>query len=206
MARFLSAVAALAFASLVIAAPVGFSSRQLRETKNFRVVREDVLYRSAQLPASGLKRVLHDYRIRTVVTLRDSHDPGGPAPDLDEEKYCGDQEINYLRLPPLHWEDPLNPGGPAPVEPNVRQFLAVMRDRRNYPVLIHCYAGVHRTGAFAAMYRMEFEHWSHADALAEMRTCGYVELDNHLDILGYLEHFRPSWAAATRRARDQSPE
>ncbi len=193
MARSLHTVVGVTAVALAVAAPVALANRQLRQTRNFRVVREGILYRSAQMPLSGLKQVIHDYGIRTVVTLRDSHDPGLMPPDLNEEKYCIDQEINYLRLPPLGWEDPSNPRGPAPVEPNVRKFLRLMRDERNYPVLVHCFAGIHRTGAFTALYRMEFERWTHAEALAEMRACGYVELDDHWDILGYLEHFRPSW-------------
>jgi protein tyrosine/serine phosphatase len=178
---------------LLVAGPVAFSARHMREARNFRVVREGVLYRSAQLPPEGLKRVIHDYGIRSVVTLRDSHDPGSTPPDLAEEKYCIAQEINYLRLPPLAWEDRTNPRGPAPVQENVRKFLEVMRDRANYPVLVHCFAGVHRTGAFTAIYRMEFEHWTHAEALAEMRACGYTTLDEEFDILGFLERYRPAW-------------
>jgi protein tyrosine/serine phosphatase len=193
MLRTWQTLAGLSAVALLIAGPVAFSARQLRQTRNLRVVREGVLYRSAQLPLDGLKRVIHDYGIRTVVTLRDSHDPGLTPPDIAEENYCTNQEINYLRLPPLAWEDRTNPRGPAPVEENVRKFLKVMSDRSNYPVLVHCFAGVHRTGAFTAIYRMEFERWTHAEALAEMRACGYTTLDEELDILGFLERYRPAW-------------
>src|SRR5579871_2765463 len=193
MTRSLQTVVGLAAVVLLILGPVAFSARQLRQTRNLRVVREGVLLRSAMMSPDGLKRVIHDYGIRTVVTLRDSHDPGSTPPDEAEEKYCVGQEINYLRLPPLAWEDRTNPKGPAPVEANVRKFLEVMRDEKNYPVLVHCFAGVHRTGAFTAIYRMEFEHWTNAEAMAEMRACGYTTLDDEWDILGYLERYRPSW-------------
>jgi tyrosine-protein phosphatase SIW14 len=193
MNRSLQTLLGLAAVVLLIAGPVAFSAREMRQTRNFRVVREGVLYRSAQMPLEGLKRIIHDYGIRSVVTLRDSHDPGLTPPDLAEENYCIDQEVNYLRLPPLAWEDRTNPKGPAPVDANVHKFLKVMRDPKNYPVLVHCFAGVHRTGAFTAIYRMEFEHWTHAEALAEMRACGYTTLDEEWDILGYLERYRPAW-------------
>jgi tyrosine-protein phosphatase SIW14 len=193
MVRSLQTLIGLAAVVVLIAAPIAFSARQVRETRNFRVVREGVLYRSAQMPVDGLKRVIHDYGIRTIVTLRDSHDPGLTPPDLAEEKYCAEQAIDYLRLPPLAWENRVNPRDPAPVEANVRKFLEVMRDAKRYPVLVHCFAGVHRTGAFTAIYRMEFERWTHAEALAEMRACGYTNLDDEWDILGFLERYRPSW-------------
>jgi protein tyrosine/serine phosphatase len=204
MTRPSQTLVGLAFVSLLIAGPVAFSAREMKQARNFRIVREGVLYRSAQLPLPGLKRVIHDYSIRTVVTLRDSHDPGLTPPDLAEEKYCTDQELNYLRLPPLAWEDQAHPKGPAPVEANVKKFLKIMQDPANYPVLVHCFAGIHRTGAFTAIYRMEFEHWTHAEALTEMRACGYTTLDEEFDILGFLERYRPAWmddpAASGKRA------
>ncbi len=193
MLRPLQTLAGLTAVALAVAAPVALSAHQMRQTRNFRVVREGVLYRSAQMPLSGLKRIVHDYGIRTVVTLRDSRDPALSPPDEAEEWYCVGNEINFLRLPPLNWEDRADPKAPAPVEANVRKFLAVMRDPKNYPVLVHCCAGIHRTGAFTAIYRMEFEHRARAEALAEMRACGYTTLDDEWDILGYLEHYRPSW-------------
>ena len=64
----------------------------------------------------------------------------------------------------------------------------------NYPVLIHCFAGIHRTGAFCAIYRMEYEGWTNAEAIEELRACGYSNLDDEWDILGYLEQYRRSRA------------
>jgi hypothetical protein len=40
---------------------------------------------------------------------------------------------------------------------------------------------------------MEYEHWSNAAALAEMKALGYENLDDEWDILGYLEQYQPRW-------------
>ena len=40
------------------------------------------------------------------------------------------------------------------------EFLAVMDNRANYPVLVHCFAGIHRTGTMCAVFRMEYHGWS----------------------------------------------
>ena len=40
-------------------------------------------------------------------------------------------------------------------------------------VLLHCYHGSDRTGASVAMYRIIFQNWPTADALAEMKYGGY---------------------------------
>ena len=44
-----------------------------------------------------------------------------------------------------------------------------------------------------AVYRMELEHWTNDEALNELRTCGYRNLDDEWDVLSYLECYRPRW-------------
>ncbi len=56
------------------------------------------------------------------------------------------------------------------MEPGVRKFREVMSDPNNYPVLVHCTAGIHRTGAYCAIYRMEFEHWTNERAIDEVKA------------------------------------
>ena len=105
-----------------------------------------MLYRSGQMRLPGLKRVVHDFGIRTVITLRDKAVSGSLPLDLAEENYCGKEEINYYRLPLLNWEAP---DGSAPVDENIRKFRDILNDPRNHPILVHCQAGIHRTGATA---------------------------------------------------------
>lgn len=172
--------------TLVLAVPVGLAFHKQEQQRNFRVVRDGVLYRSGQMTRAGLERALHDYGIRTVVSLRDREIPGEAPPDQAEEEFCKKMEVRHVRITPRNWEGPdLVP----PVEVGVQQFLAVMRDPGNYPVLVHCFAGIHRTGAYTAIYRMELEGWASERALTEMKACGYDNLENELDILGYLRTY-----------------
>jgi protein tyrosine/serine phosphatase len=180
----------------LIVAPVRLAVLQQKQTRNFRVVREGVLYRSGQMSVAGLQRMIHDYGIRTVVNLRD----GLTAADVAEERYCLKEQVNFVRLPPLAWAG----GSAAPVEQNVRLFREVMSDPRNHPVLVHCFAGIHRTGGYCAVYRMEFEGWGNEDAIAELKGCGYTMIDQHKDILGYLEQYRPTGLAEVARAQAQA--
>ena len=57
------------------AAPVAYAFHMQAQTRNFRIVKDGVLYRSGQITLFGLKNLLHDYGIRTVVTLRDARRP-----------------------------------------------------------------------------------------------------------------------------------
>ena len=201
MSRTFGTLAGVVAVGLCIGGPVAFAVHMQAQTRSFAVVKEGVLYRSGQVTLFGLKNLLHEYRIRTVVTLRGATVEGEPDPDQAEADFCNAEEINYVRLPPAHWE---SAEGPPPVEPNVARFRAVMSDPANYPVLIHCFAGIHRTGAYCAIYRMEFDRWTNDQAIDELMAHGYYNLPKEEDIRGYLRNYQPTWKgkqdATARRA------
>jgi tyrosine-protein phosphatase SIW14 len=194
--RPVACIFGLFIVALLVAGPWGYWAYRNSLLRNFRVVREGVLYRSGQLGIPGLRHVIQEYGIRTVVTLRDSRKhPDEPPPDSAEEQYCADHFINYYRLPPISWSQGASP---SPALASVQKFVEVMRNPANYPVLVHCWAGIHRTGAFCAVYRMEIEHWSNEAAIAEMVQLGYDAdlLGDHEDVRTFLETYRPSWQRA----------
>lgn len=164
--------------------PVVIAARQQAQTRNFRVVRAGALYRSGQMTVPGLKRTLAQHGIRTVVNLRE----GADAADRAEEAYCLANGVRFVRIKPLRWD---GVRGQASIDRGLEAFLAVVRDPANHPVLVHCQAGVHRTGLYVAFYRMEIEGWAKERALREMIALGYDELHKHADIRGYLASYRP---------------
>ncbi|WP_020469446.1 fused DSP-PTPase phosphatase/NAD kinase-like protein [Zavarzinella formosa] len=181
---------ALLLTVALVVVPARYAVARYTYLRNFRVVEDGVLYRSAQLSPDALTRVIHDYQIKTVVSFR-YPEPGGVAPDLWEEEFCAKLGIKYVRIQPDVWAS--LDGGPIPVQKAVDEFLEVMKDPANYPVLAHCFRGVHRTGAFCSIYRMECQCWSNTEAIDELRSNGYVNLDKEESILGYMEHYVPSW-------------
>ncbi|HEX9205598.1 MAG TPA: tyrosine-protein phosphatase [Candidatus Deferrimicrobiaceae bacterium] len=58
----------------------------------------------------------------------------------------------------------------------VRKAISVMTDPANQPVFVHCAQGKDRTGVVAAVYRMEVEGWTAAEAEAEMEAFGFHEI------------------------------
>jgi hypothetical protein len=38
---------------------------------------------------------------------------------------------------------------------------------------------------------MEYEDWTNAQAIAEMKACGYNTLEDEWDVLGYIEKYQP---------------
>jgi len=74
-----------------------------------------------------------------------------------------------------------------------------MADDSRRPLLVHCAAGVKRTGAVCAAWRMKHCGWDVDRALAEARACGYVPRDNP-ELAEHLRRFYASRIAATRPA------
>jgi len=185
MRRTLVSLLGIVIVLALIVGPVVYAFHEEKQMRNFRVVRDGVLYRSARMTLPGLKRAIHDYGIRSVISLRDPD-----AYDRAEEEFCNKEEINFYRLPPRHWD---TSNGRAEAQDNVDQYLRIIGDPDNYPMLVHCFAGIHRTGAYIAIYRMEHEKWTNEAAIAELKALGYEHLYDELDVLGYLEQYRPTW-------------
>jgi protein tyrosine/serine phosphatase len=179
----LLALVGVSLVLLGLALPLMVALRQQRDTRNLSVVTPGILLRSAQLPTNGLRRLYHDHGIKAVVCIRDE----SPTTEA-ERRWCEANEIRFVRIDGRNWTG--SPGS-SPVDACLRQFLEVVEDPKNRPVLIHCFAGVHRTGGYVAIYRMEHEGWTAEEALEEMRSRGYDRLDAEEDIREYIQSYRP---------------
>ena len=184
--QFVLAGTALA---MVVAAPLVYSSHCNTHLRNLRVVEDGVLYRSGQLTPAGLDRVIHDHHIKTVITLRASRQSGGKSPDEWEEAFCAARNVNHVRIVPRVWG--ADEAGEIPAEQGVRAFLAVMDKKENHPVLVHCFAGIHRTGTMCAIFRMEYHGWTAERAMEEMQLYGFAPEDMHQHIGAYLRSYEP---------------
>jgi protein tyrosine phosphatase (PTP) superfamily phosphohydrolase (DUF442 family) len=190
MQRIIRILPGSLIAVLIIFGPIAYSHYRQPYYRNFRAVKEAVLYRSAQLSLAGLDRVIHDHGIKTVITLRDTAYRNEPSPDWNEEEFCKAQGVNFYRISPRSWSAA---DGSVPAEEGVRKFLEIMDNPERHPVLVHCYGGIHRTGAFTAVYRMEYDHWTNQRAIGELRANGYTTLEDDWNLLEFLEDYRPRW-------------
>lgn len=191
MARTVRVCLILVYAAALVGGPWWYHDFQKKRFRNFRVVTPGQVYRSGQLSPEGLEQIAREYGIRTVISFRDQ-DGSRSDPSQWEEEYCRAQGIRFVRIRMLPW---WAAEGTPPAQRAAAEFLDVLRNEEQYPrpVLMHCYAGIHRTGAFCALYRMEFERWPAAPAVAEMGRCGYDRIDDEWDVLGFIQAFEPSW-------------
>jgi protein tyrosine phosphatase (PTP) superfamily phosphohydrolase (DUF442 family) len=129
------------------------------------------LYRCA-LPDEEGYAAARNMGIKTIVNLRPSKASQKPGGSIS----------NYINIP-------VHTG--SPTYDQAREFFKVIDDPKNQPVLLHCYHGADRTGAFTALYRINRQGWSKDEAIREMTGGGY--------------QFHKMWMSLTEWVRD-APE
>jgi hypothetical protein len=169
---------AILLAAFVIAVPWVYFRWEYTHAKRLRIVAPGVLYRSGEMTADGFREAIELYHLRAIVNLQDEY----PDPELylryfttkriNESELCRQAGVRYIYIPP----DLLPRKELAAHQPRaIAQFLDVMDDPANWPVLIHCRAGLHRTGIMTCVYRMEYEGWTPTRAIDELKANGFGE-------------------------------
>jgi tyrosine-protein phosphatase SIW14 len=146
--------------------------------KRLREVTPGKFYRSGEMTAAGFREAHARYHFRTIVNLQDEY----PDPDLaecyfgsgtiKESELCRRLGVRYVYIPP-----DLIPRRQVPAHrpEAIERFLVLLDDSTSYPVLIHCRAGLHRTGVMTAVYRMEYDGWTPRQAIDELKANGFGE-------------------------------
>jgi protein tyrosine/serine phosphatase len=190
-------VAGTALAALLVYVPFLYYRYTWEHVKRLRPIEEGRVYRSGCLSADGFRDAIGKLGIKTVISFWDED----PDPTLfanrfnhasiKESELCQSMGVNYrfiyVKLIP---DDRAGKDRPAAID----EFLSVMDDEASYPVLIHCKAGLHRTGVMAAIYRMEYNGWTREEAMHELRShgFGYFLANTSNDyILQYIMPYQP---------------
>lgn len=138
--------------------------------KRFQVVRPGVLYRVGQPTEFGLRHLMTRYGIRTVLSLqlyemrlRSGLYDVGPVDGQVESEFVAGMGVRHLRWPmgeEACW--------PWPTPWQFEEFFKLIDEPENWPILVHCTGGRHRTGTIAALFRLEYDRWPAQRALDEM--------------------------------------
>jgi hypothetical protein len=207
---------ATCLAILVIGIPI-LRYRVLYSTdKRFREVSPGKFYRCGQMSAEYFRKEIREHGIRMVINLQDEFpDPMlsrgyFDAPHIPESQVCREEGAQFRFLT---WEGERgllarNVASPTRRPQVIDDFLKICDDANNYPILIHCLAGLHRTGALTAVYRMEYDGWSAADAIRELRANGYGDRKATTAndyILEYLYLYQPRIRGQRTEDRGQLP-
>ncbi|HIJ64490.1 MAG TPA: hypothetical protein HPP77_00960 [Candidatus Hydrogenedentes bacterium] len=112
-----------------------------RLADNFRTVDDGSFYRSGQMPASRLARIIRKHNIRAVINLR-GNQPGEEW-YREEKAACDALGVAYMDL---GWSMRR-----LPSPESLAQFIAWCSES-DRPTLVHCQAGIHRAGVASACY------------------------------------------------------
>jgi protein tyrosine/serine phosphatase len=131
---------------------------QVRTTKMFDVVDEGQLYRSGMPWEWLIKYCVTQLGVKTVVSL---------SGDVTEKYsnmyvYLQEQDIRHVNLPMY--------ASRTPTAEHARKALEVLADTNAGPTLVHCSAGVDRTGYMVALHRVIHQGWTLEDALDEAQA------------------------------------
>ncbi len=153
----LTAAAALLFTT------AGAFAKEIRDwltPKRFAEVEPGFLYRSGQLSARWLRKVLRERKISTVISL--SHYDPTKAEQHREHIIAREFDVPIIHL---H----LHANGTGDVRHYVAALVQIARARQEgRAILVHCPSGDRRTGGIIAAYLALMEHSPPERAYAEL--------------------------------------
>ncbi len=152
---------------------------------HFKTVTKDVLYRSGSLRPYNFEKIMKQYHIKTVVSMR-LPDEGDWMPDWYEmeSQFCQANGIRFVNIPIK--------GKELPTTEQVQEWLDIVKDKDNQPVLVHCAQGVIRTGVMVALYRIACEQTPNKQAWDELPTFGHdFEHPKILALRDFVMQFNP---------------
>lgn len=173
---------------LLAACAAGYAVVQARQMpRRFSVVEPGVLYRSSQPKVGQLKRLVERYGIRTVIVARETSERV-----RQEEEFGRDAGVRIVQIP-------VESRTEVAAE-QISEFMRIVDDPRNRPVLVHCAAGLHRTGLLCALYRVERQGWPPQRAREEMLSFGFDARSESAVLKQFDQYVEARQIGATPRA------
>ena len=156
-----------------LCAPIYEFRANYAHAKRLRIVTDGKVIRSGQMTANGFREAHQRYGFNSIVNLQEENEFQDP---IMPEGYLGKPRVHETELARelnVKWyllKLDLSPRNSQKVQPPavLAQFYKIFDDPSNYPILLHCKAGLHRTGLLTAVYRMEYEGWSKEAAVGEL--------------------------------------
>ncbi len=117
--------------------------------KNFHVVEPEVLYTSGQPRRMDYTRLLYKYHIATIVNVRCASEHREKNWYNEEITWVRNNGVNYSELP---IDRSVDRADYFPDERTQQEFLLIMADKENLPVLLHGSAGRKRVSMLASVW------------------------------------------------------
>lgn len=140
--------------------------------KKWGVVEDGEIYRSGRINPALIEETLKKHGIKTIINLAGK-----------DERFRQEDEISGKLGIKIYYYT-LQTGGGFPAK-DYAEVIERMLDSKKTgkPVLIHCAAGVNRTGAVVAVYRVLIQKKTPEEAYKELRLYGW---NPHEDLIDHL--------------------
>ncbi len=131
--------------------------------KNFHTIEPGVLYTSGQPRGMDYTRLLYKYHIGTIVNVRSASE--------HREKNWYNEEVTWVRNNGVNYEElPIEKANYLPDKQIQDQFLDIMADKANLPVLLHDSNGRKRVSILAAVWAVKARGYTVAEAIELVRS------------------------------------
>lgn len=183
------ALSALIILPLILAAAAvsWYCHDNYKTLYHFRTVDEGKIYRSGCLKPEGWEKLHARTGFKTIVNLRSveertkENDSKGDWYN-NEKNFAASKNITLVDIP-MQTDTP-------PTPEQVKEFLGIVTDKAKLPVLIHCEAGVIRTGMMVAVYRIAVLNEPNGKVLAELPMFGHG-FDNRIAVKEFILTYEP---------------
>ena len=147
--------------------------------KRFGVVEQDKVFRSGRIAPHLVRKTLQKHGIKIIVDLTES--------DPRNSSWCSEQTAAAeLGISLFNFQ--LCGDGTGNITNYANAIFAIEQARKeNKPVLVHCAAGVQRTGGVMASYRLLVQKQLPATAYAELIRYGWKPRHDRI-LLDYLNN------------------
>ena len=126
--------------------------------KNFYIVKPEILYTSGQPRGMDYTRLLYKYHIGTIINVRSASE--------HRERNWYNEEITWTRTNGVKYiELPIEKSNYFPDKQTQDQFLAIMADKNNLPVLLHGSGGEKRVPMLTAVWLRKSQQYTVKEAL-----------------------------------------
>jgi protein tyrosine/serine phosphatase len=149
-------------------------ARRMQGVENLAQINPS-LYRGAQPDAAGF-RALKEMGVKTVISFRSYH---------TEKKDVEAAGMTAIQIPVQ--ADVF--GSTPPTDEQIKLFFTTCLDPAKQPVFFHCAHGKDRTGTLGALWRIEVDGWTNAEAIEEMQAFGYHDI--YKDLIAFVKEYKP---------------
>jgi protein tyrosine/serine phosphatase len=129
----------------------------LEDLPNFKQI-DEKFYRGGRPSKAGIDE-LKRRGIKTIINLRSNEQDGA-----DEEAQAKAAGLKFFKIPLNIWFRPKNS--------QMKKIMAVIDDKENQPVFVHCNLGADRTGMVTAIYQISHQGWTAKQANEEAKESG----------------------------------